>query len=219
MQLCKCFRPAVAGAVAYDDVLQLRAVGSAEGALECAAHGLGAGLEGFEDAATVIVGHHDGEVAGARLVGADEQAVDIVQERQITHERDGARGADLVRAQRLDRQGDADGLGHRPIDASSAAGEIGVNPIKRHARKADVEHRVGAAHHKGVADGQGVAHRGGDVQAGEPELDVRERLAHSVRADLACGLADLQPRIRGLAGDIHACCALVRLAREGVGAA
>ena len=72
-------------------------------------------LEQFEDAAPVVVGHHDGQVGRHRLGRSDQQAGTVVDESQVTDQRDGAAPGRVVGERRADRGG------HRPVDAGDAA--------------------------------------------------------------------------------------------------
>src|SRR5690606_41912600 len=65
---------------------EIRAVRGPEDALEALRLGILGLLEQREDPAAVVVDHHDGQVR-ALLARPEQQAVDVVQERQVADQR------------------------------------------------------------------------------------------------------------------------------------
>ena len=90
-----------------------------------------------------------------------------MEERDVPHERDGARGANLRGLAGLGGQRHADGLGHRAVDASGAARRVGLHAVERKAHEAGVAHRIRGAEDERVTHGKRIRHGGRDVQAGK----------------------------------------------------
>ena len=168
-------------------------------------------LEQFEDAAAVVVGHHDGEVGRRRFSGADQQARGIVDEGEIAEQGDRAG---------VMRQCGADGRGHRSVDAGHAAvgphrDALGVQP-----HQGGVAHRVGGAEYQLVTRAHRGGHRRGDMQpggqwvGGQPVVNRRQRTAVSLRAALQPlrigGAGGTRPGAGGLGVTRH-----IRPARPG----
>ena len=112
----------------------------AEDAFEIRCPAWFAGLQQGEDAASVIVGHDDGQIRFG-LMRADEQTVAVVQESQVAHQR-------VCRSGRL-REGKADSCRNATINASQpAVGRDCQGSASRRRRhgQVDITHGVGRPH-------------------------------------------------------------------------
>ena len=170
--------------------------------LEGLAQRIGALFQGLEDAAAIVIGYDYGEVFWTRLVFRDEQAIRVMQEGDIPHERHNSRGAPVGGIQRLRGQGNADGLRDGSIDAGCPARRVRIHAVERQAHHGGIAHRVRSTEHQGIVDGERIAHRGRHVQPGKSQFLILEGLAHGLPRHIGCAFADLHPLAARLTGDL-----------------
>ena len=159
-------------------------------------------LQGLEDAAAIVIGHHDGEVLRPRLVLRDQQPIGIVQECHIPYQGHHAWGAPIGGIQRLRGQGDANGLGHCAIDAGHPARGVGIHAVKGHTDEGGIAHRIRGAEDHRVIDRKRIAYRRRYVQSGKPELFFLQCCAHGLAGHVGRALANLEPLAAWLPGDL-----------------
>ena len=159
---------------------------------------VGALLERGEDAAAVVVDHHDGQV-GARLVGADDEAV--LSCRKVRSPISAKRPAGVRPAQR-----GPDRRGHRAVDAGQAA--VGddhppvADPVARH-HQVEVADRVRRADEQQPAGRQGARDRPGDLRAGSGRrAPASSASSRSPAAASAASHSSSQPGVPGVG---HGC--------------
>ena len=163
-------------------------------------------LEQFEDAATVVVGDHDGQALRCRLRRPDQQTRAVVHERQVAEKRDGAAPAGT-----FERQRSADRSGHRSVDAGHAAVGTHLHPGGVEPHQGDVADRVRRAQHQLVTRPHRVRHRRGDVQAGGQRMSG-QLLAHRGDGMVVALLAATEPVRRRRAGGDRAGAGRLRVA-------
>jgi len=112
-------------------------------------------LQGGEDAAAVVVDHHDPQVRPS-LVRADDEPVRVVQEGEITDQR--------VRRSRVRERG-ADRGRDRAVDTGQTA--VGDGPDRYDRREVEIADRVGGGDHEHAVGTGGRADGRGDRRPGE----------------------------------------------------
>ena len=143
-------------------LLDVHAVRRAKHPLKRAAEVVCAWFEGLEDAAAVVVGHHDRQVARARFARADDQTGRVVHEGQVAHQGDGPR-AGLIP---VTCHGGTDRRRIGPVDTRDPAVREDPHPVGDPAGQGDVPDGVAGADDELVAGGHGVADRPCDVEPG-----------------------------------------------------